>query len=60
MQANHGRHMSSRQILDIHGREARARPRPHQLVPNQYRTRRGHGLKVRGHDLVVGRGENLF
>ena len=30
---------SSRQILDIHEKEARTRPKSHQLVPNQYRTR---------------------
>ena len=59
-QANHGRHMSSRQILDIHGREARARLRPHRLVPSQYRTRWGHGSEVRGHGLAVERGKNLF
>ena len=39
VQTNHGRCMSSRQILDIHGREARATPRPYQPVPSQYRTR---------------------
>ena len=38
VQTNHGRHMSSMQILDIHGREARARLRLHQPVPGQYRT----------------------
>ena len=39
VQTNHGKRMSSRQILDIHGREARTRSRPHQPVPSQYRTR---------------------
>ena len=34
MQANHGKRMSSGQILDIHGREARTRPRPHQPIPS--------------------------
>ena len=29
VQANYGKQMSGRKILDIHGREARARPRPH-------------------------------
>ena len=35
-------------LLDISEREARARPRHHQLVPSQYRTWWGHGPKVRG------------
>ena len=39
VQANHNKRMSSRQILNIHGREARARSKPHQRVPSQYRTR---------------------
>ena len=39
VQVNHGRRMSSRQILDIYGKEARARPRPHQPVSSQYKTR---------------------
>jgi len=34
---DHDEHMSSRQILDIHGSEAHARPRHHQPVPSQYR-----------------------
>ena len=38
VQANHGKRMNSRQILDIHEKEARARPRLYQLVPNQHRT----------------------
>ena len=38
MQANHSKRMNSRQILDIHGRKARVRPRPHQPVLSQYRT----------------------
>ena len=38
VQANHGKCISNKQILDIHGRDAHARPIPHQLVPNQYRT----------------------
>ena len=38
VQANHGKRMSSRQILDIHGRKARARPKLRQAVPSQYRT----------------------
>ena len=38
-QTNHGKRMSMRQILDIHGREARARPRLHQPVLSQYRKR---------------------
>ena len=38
MQANLGKCMSSRQILDIHGREAHAWSRLHQPVPSQYRT----------------------
>ena len=57
MQANHGKRMSSRQILDIHGRKAHARPRSHKTVPSQYKTRYGHGSEVRGHGLVVGREE---
>ena len=39
VQTNHGKRMSSRQILDIHGREAHARPRLHQPIPSQYMTR---------------------
>ena len=39
VQVNHGKRMSSRQILDIYEREARVRPRLHQPVPNQYKTR---------------------
>ena len=57
VQTNHGKCMSSRQILDICGRKARVRPRLHQSVPSQYRTRWDHGSEVRGHGLVVGRGE---
>ena len=33
---DHGRYISSRQIWDIHGSEARAKPRHHKLVPSQY------------------------
>ena len=57
---DHGRCVSSRQISNIHGSEARARSRHHQPVPSQYRRWWGYGSKVRGHGLVVGRGENLF
>ena len=57
VQANHGKRMSSRQILDICGRKARTRPIPHQPIPSQYRTRWDHGSEVRGHGLVVGRGK---
>ena len=57
--SDHGGWVSSRQILDTNGRKAYARPKPHQLVPSQYRTQWGHGSKVRGHGLVVGRGEIL-
>ena len=38
VQTNHGKHMSSRQILDIHRREAHVRPKFHQHVSSQYRT----------------------
>ena len=34
---DHGRRMTSRQILDTHGREVHARPKHHQPVPSQYR-----------------------
>ena len=54
------KHMSSRQILDIHERKARVRPRHHQPVPSQYGTWWGHGSEVRGYDLVVGRGEKAY
>ena len=37
-QACHGKHMSSRQVLDTHGKVACARPKHHQPVPSQYRT----------------------
>ena len=33
----HDKRMSGRQILDIHGSEAHARPGHHQLIPSQYR-----------------------
>ena len=46
--SDHGGWVSGRQILDIYGRKARARPRPHQPVPSQYRIQWGHGSKVRG------------
>ena len=39
VQANHGRRMSSRQILDIYRIKACARPRPHKPIPRQYKTR---------------------
>ena len=34
---DHGGRMSSKQILDIHGSEARVRPRHHRPVPSQYK-----------------------
>ena len=34
---DHGKRMTSRQILDTHGRVARARPRHHQPIPSQYK-----------------------
>ena len=49
--------------MDKFEREARPRPRCHQLVPSQYRTWWGHGPKVRGKGgcgLVVGRGEKIY
>ena len=39
--------------MDKFEREARARPRRHQPVPNQYRTWWGHGSVVRGKGGVV-------
>ena len=60
VQANHSKHMSNRQILDIHERKARARSKFHQPIPSQYRIRWGHGLEVRGYGLAVGRGEDLL
>ena len=39
--------------MDKFKREARARPRRHQPVPNQYRTWWDHGLEVRGKRGVV-------
>ena len=54
----HGERMNNRHISDIHESEARARPRPHQPIPSQYRRWRGHGSEVRGYGLAVGRGEN--
>ena len=50
---DHGKRMSSRQILDIHKSEARLRPRHLQHVPSQYRMWWGHGSEVRGHGLAV-------
>ena len=44
--------------MDISKRKARAKPRRHQPVPNQYRMWWGHGLEVRGKgDLVWWWGE---
>ena len=57
---DHGKRMSSEQAWDVHKSGARARPRYHQPVPNQYRS---GGLWVRGKrgdGLAVGRRENLF
>jgi len=34
---NHGKRMSSGQVLDMHRSGARAKPRHHQPVPSQYR-----------------------
>ena len=56
----HGKCMSGRQILDIHEGKARVRPRHHQPVPSQYGTWWAHGSEVRGHGLVVGRGEKTY
>ena len=55
-----GKRMSSRQILDIHERKARAKLRHHQLVPSQYGSCWGHGSEVRGYGLMVGRGEKTY
>ena len=55
-----GKRMSSRQILDIHERKARARPRHHQPVLSQYGTWWDHRLEIRGYGLVVGRGEKTY
>ena len=52
--------MSGMQILDIHERKARMKPRHHQPVPSQYGTWWGHGLEVRGYGLVVGRREKTY
>ena len=57
---NHNEHVSSRQILDVHGNEAYARSRHHQPIPSQYRRWWSHESEVRGHGLAVGEGENLF
>ena len=49
--------------MDKFESEARARPRRHQPVPNQYRTWWGHGPEVRGkggRGLVLGRGEKIY
>ena len=58
MQASlaYGRQMTSRQILDTHGREARARGTTNLYPAN---TRHGEfvGQRFRGYGLVVGRGE---
>ena len=55
-----GKHMSGKQILDIHEGKARVKPRHHQPVPNQYGTWWGHGSEVRGYGLVVGRREEAY
>ena len=44
--ANHNKHMSSRQILDIHEREARTRRRPHQPLLSQYKTKWVRGKRA--------------
>ena len=46
--------------MDIHEGKTRVRPRHHQPVPSQYGTWWGHGLEVKGYDLVVGRGEKTY
>ena len=46
--SDHNKHMSRRQILNVHNRKARARPWRHQSVPSQYGTWWGHGSVVRG------------
>ena len=49
--------------MDKFEREARARPKHHQPVPNQYRTWWGHGPEVRGKGgcgLVVERREKIY
>ena len=55
-----GKHMSGRQILDIHEGKARVRPKYHQPVSSQYGTWWGHGSEVRGYGLVVGKGEKTY
>ena len=57
---DHGKRMSSRQVLDVHKTKACARPRHHQPVPSQYKS---GGLWVRAkrkYGLAVGRRESLF
>ena len=51
MQANHDKRMNSRQILDIHGREACTRPRSHQPIQDTVRS------WIRGKRVWFGSGE---
>ena len=57
---DHGKRMSSRQVLDIHKSGACAKPRHHQLVPSQYKSGGSWVRGKRGYGLAVGRKESLF
>ena len=57
---DHGKRMSSGQVLDVHKTRACARPRHHQPVPSEYKSGGSWVRGKKGYDLAVERRENLL
>ena len=58
--SDHDKRMSSEQTLEVHISGARAKPKHHQPVPNQYRSGGSWVRGKRGYGLAVERRESLF